>query len=338
MGKAYKYRGGIGLFDDKGKSIFHRDIDTLADNKIYLPTISQLNDPTEGFFDDLQIKHFVAQHKRGSKQFVKAYRDYKKKRGEVGIYSLSRNVDNELLWAYYATGHSGFAIEFDTELLAKSLNYNRYIPLLHELDVAYKESVPQLTMADLPPICPDFKSFLQKTLASKSNSWRHEQEIRLIFEYTGLFEIDYRAVTAIYFGCRMQQQEMDYIMEYLKGKSISYYKMELIPTSYKFEPKKITDKFANANPPKTQIKYDFEKLLSSACLLEDEIVQFRDYFKKALDIVSIDTTISSIYLIALCNSGKTPILKVFANTRIDIAPVKTFQFLINENKELVQLD
>lgn len=61
MGKAYKYRGGIGLFDDKGKSIFHRDIDTLADNKIYLPTISQLNDPTEGFFDDSQIKHFVAQ-------------------------------------------------------------------------------------------------------------------------------------------------------------------------------------------------------------------------------------------------------------------------------------
>ena len=77
---------------------------------------------------------------------------------------------------------------------------------------------------------------------------------------------------------------------------------------------------------------------SSACLLEDEIIQFRDYFKKALDIVSIDTTISSIYLIALSNSDTTPILKVFANTRIDIAPVKTFQFLINENKELVQLD
>lgn len=338
MGKAYKYRGGIGIFDDKGNSIFHRDVDTLANNKIYLPTISQLNDPTEGFFDDSQIKRFVAQHKRESKQFVKAYRDIKKKRGEVGVYSLSRNVDNELLWAYYATGHTGFAIEFDTELLAKSLNYNSYIPLLHELDVAYKDKVPKLTMADLPPICPDFKSFLQITLASKSNSWGHEQEIRLIFEYAGLFEIDYHAITAIYFGCRMQQQEMDYIMEHLKGKGISYYKMELIPKSYKFESKKITDKFVKANPPKTQIKYDFEKLLSSACLLEDEIIQFRDYFKKALDIVSIDTTISSIYLIALSNSDTTPILKVFANTRIDIAPVKTFQFLINENKELVQLD
>lgn len=238
MGRAYKYRGGVGIFDDKGNSIFHRDVDTLANNKIYLPTISQLNDPTEGFFDDSQIKRFVNQHRRESEQFVKAYRDIQKRCREVGIYSLSRNVDNELLWAYYATGHTGFAIEFDTELLAKSLNYNSHIPLLHELDVAYKDKVPKLTMADFPPICPDFKSFLQITLASKSNSWAHEQEIRLIFEYSSLFEIDYRAVTAIYFGYRMQQQEMDYIMEHLKGKGISYYKMELIPKSYKFEPKK----------------------------------------------------------------------------------------------------
>lgn len=338
MGKAYKYRGGIGIFDGEGKSIFHRDVDTLAQNQIYLPTVGELNDPTEGFYDDWQIKSFVAQHKRESKQFIKAYRDIKNKFKEVGIYSLSRNVDNELLWAYYATGHTGFAIEYDTDLLARSLNYNRYLPLLHKLDVAYTGKVPQLTMSDIPPINPNFRSFLQITLASKSNSWIHEQEIRLIFEYAGLFEIDYRAVTAIYFGCRMQQQEMDYIMEKLKGKGMSYYKMELMPKSYKFEPKKITDKYVNANSPKTQKKYNFEKLLSSACLSEDEIVQFRDYFKKALDIVSNDLTISSIYLIALSYSDTIPILKVFTKTKFDVAPVKAFQFSINEHNELVQLD
>lgn len=130
MGKAYKYRGGIGIFDGEGNSIFHRDVNTLANNEIYLPTINELNDPTEGFFDDSQIKRFVDQHRRVSEQFVKAYRDIQKKSGEVGIYSLSRNVDNELLWAYYATGHTGFAIEYDTDILAKSSNYNKYMPLL----------------------------------------------------------------------------------------------------------------------------------------------------------------------------------------------------------------
>lgn len=337
MGKAYKYRGGIGIFDGEGNSIFHRDVNTLANNEIYLPTINELNDPTEGFFDDLQIKRFVDQHRRVSEQFVKAYRDIQKKSGEVGIYSLSRNVDNELLWAYYATGHTGFAIEYDTDILAKSSNYNKHIPLLHELDVAYKDSVPQLTMADLPPIS-DFESYLQIALASKSNSWTHEQEIRLIFECAGLFKIDYRAVTAIYFGYRMQQKEIDYIMEQLKGRRISYYKMNLMPNSYKFKPQKINDKYPNANYHNTQIKYDLEELLISACISKAEIIQFKGYFKSALDIVSKDTTISSIYLIALCYSESTPILKVFAKTGIDVAPVKTFQFSINEHKELVQLD
>ena len=44
MGRAYKYRRGIGIFDDKGNSIFHRGVDTLADNEICIPTINELNE------------------------------------------------------------------------------------------------------------------------------------------------------------------------------------------------------------------------------------------------------------------------------------------------------
>ena len=55
MKKAYKYRGGIGLFDKEKQSIFERDINTLANNQIYLPTKVELNDPTEGFYNDDSI-------------------------------------------------------------------------------------------------------------------------------------------------------------------------------------------------------------------------------------------------------------------------------------------
>ena len=55
MRKCYKYRGGIGVFDKNGKSIFDRDVSTLANNQIYLPTKSELNDPTEGFCSDYKI-------------------------------------------------------------------------------------------------------------------------------------------------------------------------------------------------------------------------------------------------------------------------------------------
>lgn len=63
MTKAYKYRGGIGILDKDGKSIFERDVNTIVNNQIYLPTKYELNDPTEGFFDDDAITLFLEQYK-----------------------------------------------------------------------------------------------------------------------------------------------------------------------------------------------------------------------------------------------------------------------------------
>lgn len=59
MTKAYKYRGGIGILDKDGKSIFERDVNTIVNNQIYLPTKYELNDPTEGFCNDDAIILFL---------------------------------------------------------------------------------------------------------------------------------------------------------------------------------------------------------------------------------------------------------------------------------------
>ena len=47
MTKAYKYRGGRGILDKYGESIFERDVTTLVNNQLYLPTKDGLNDPTK---------------------------------------------------------------------------------------------------------------------------------------------------------------------------------------------------------------------------------------------------------------------------------------------------
>lgn len=86
-------------------------------------------------------------------------------------------------------------------------------------------------MDDVPQI--DISTFrgneeneiLKRFIGTKSSSWVHEKEIRLIFENTGLLDIDFKAVTAIYFGCRMPDNDIDYIMEKLKGRRLKYYKM-----------------------------------------------------------------------------------------------------------------
>ena len=55
MGKAYKYRGGRGILDKDGCSIFERDVMNLAKNQLYLPTKDKLNDPTEGLYGDYSL-------------------------------------------------------------------------------------------------------------------------------------------------------------------------------------------------------------------------------------------------------------------------------------------
>lgn len=56
MSKAYKYRGGRGILDKDGKSIFERDVATLVNNQLYLPTKDGLNDPTEGYMEMMRCE------------------------------------------------------------------------------------------------------------------------------------------------------------------------------------------------------------------------------------------------------------------------------------------
>lgn len=132
MRKGYKYRSGIGQLDKDGQLLFHRDVKTLVANQIYLPLKDGLNDPAEGFFNDDSIYAFLDSHKKHSELVRKCYNDVIAKIHSMGIYSLSTNVSNELLWAHYASGHTGFAIEYDIDYLKKSLNFNKYFQKLFD--------------------------------------------------------------------------------------------------------------------------------------------------------------------------------------------------------------
>lgn len=227
--------------DKDGKSIFERDINTIVNNQIYLPTRDDLNDPTEGLFIDDAVFLFLEQLKEFSSKVREKYYGLIQKFNDVGIYSLSKNHSDELLWAYYASGHTGFAIEYDIEILKESLNHNKYFQFVFDFDVDYVECVPNVDFSTL--YRRDTNDVLKACLGSKSVSWFHEKEYRLIFEGQGLFDIDYRAVTGIYFGYRTQEKEVEFVMDKLKGRGLSYYKMELVNRTYKFKPIKIEDKF-----------------------------------------------------------------------------------------------
>lgn len=336
MTKAYKYRGGRGILDKDGKSIFERDVMTLLNNQLYLPTKDGLNDPTEGVYRDDALRMFFNVFSKYSHNVEEQYNKFTERFGKVGVYSLSKTFDNELLWAYYASGHTGFAIEYDIDILEQSLNYNAYAQQLYKFDVEYWNDVPQIDISTIRG--NEIVEMLKRFIGAKSSSWAHEKEIRLIFENTGLFEIDYKAVTAIYFGCRMPDGDIDYIMEKLKGRGLKYFKMVNINNSYRFEAKEVEDKYSDA--PKyvaNCVSYDIDNLLLCGGVNEEEIATYKSYFINALEILKDDPYITKFNLATISYDQQEPILKISSNTKIPLAPVKTFEFKIGDNNNVLRI-
>ena len=336
MTKAYKYRGGQGILDKDGKSIFERDVATLVNNQLYLPTKDGLNDPTEGVYGDDALRIFFNAFSEYSHNVEEQYNKFTEKFGKVGVYSLSKTFDNELLWAYYASGHTGFAIEYDIDILEQSLNYNAYAQQLYKFDVEYLNDVPQIDISTIRG--NEIVEMLKRFIGTKSSSWAHEKEVRLIFENTGLFEIDYKAVTAIYFGCRMPDSDIDYIMKKLKGRGLKYFKMVNVNNSYRFEAKEVEDKYSDA--PKyveNCVSYDIDNLLLCGGLNEEEIATYKSYFINALEMIKDDSNIKEFYLATISYDQQEPILKIFGYTKNPLAPVKPFEFRIGDDNNVLRI-
>ena len=336
MSKAYKYRGGRGLLDKDGKSMFERDVTTLVNNQLYLPTKDGLNDPTEGVYGDDALRMFFNLFSEYSHNLEEQYNKFADKFSNVGVYSMSKSFDNELLWAYYASGHTGFAIEYDIDILEQSLNYNTYVQQLYKFDVEYMNDVPKIDISTIKG--NEIIETLKRFIGRKSSSWAHEKEVRLVFENTGLLNINYKAVTAIYFGCRMPDSDIDYIMEKLKGRGLKYFKMVNVNNSYRFEAKEIEDKYSNAPMYVANcVSYDIDNLLLYGGLNEEEIAVYKNYFINALENIKDDSNIKEFYLATINYDQQEPILKIFGNTKSKLAPVKSFEFKIGDNNKVLRI-
>lgn len=60
-----------------------------------------MNDPTEGFYNDSGITSLLDVFKDYFQNVKKQYAEFLEKLTQKGVYSLSNNINNELLWAYY---------------------------------------------------------------------------------------------------------------------------------------------------------------------------------------------------------------------------------------------
>lgn len=143
----------------------------------------------------------------------------------VKIKSFSANFDNIKMWSLYASGHTGYCVEFDFEKL-KFINEFFY-------EVKYSQTRPSIIQI--------FKTgdFI-KNMHVKSRDWSFEQEKRLFLPgYNNNYIQCPKALKTIYLGCQIKQRDKDLLLDYASNLDVKIYSMVQNETNFKLDCKQI---------------------------------------------------------------------------------------------------
>lgn len=329
----YKYRGGA----------FERDLNSLKNDEFWASNTSQLNDPCEGLIaidNSIQqlnhLKNIFYQHKANLTLIEQSFKNIiDMKDSKLGVFSLSKRYDDELLWAHYANSHKGFCIEYNLERLLSKQN-----PKHHFFDIQYTNEIPNLDFSQIVGQSGS-NELVKIMLGYKSKRWEYENELRIITEKQKEIIYDFRAVEAIYFGLKTPNEEINTVMKTLQGRKIKYFKMHLKPNSFQLEAKQIKDQF----PTNIKYKYSISKIAHLAVdpsTLKSEYLHFTPYLQKLAEIIRREPDCYEVSYIDLSHSKSTltnPIFFAQYKTFENDVSVQTVHYSIKQiDQEYKQID
>lgn len=233
----YKYRGS------QNEKDFERDLFSIEKNYLWAASSESLNDPCETITNaDKFIKQtgfvsrlFGIKSKKDLDFLHNCYRDVLSFDKKMGIYSLSKNYNDELLWSHYGNSHKGFCIEYDFNKLIESYSLNNAF----HFPIKYTNNPPDIGAYDVAT--SKNNGMIKKMGGYKSKRWEYEDEHRIITNNFGEHHYNFNALKSIYFGLRISDSHKTKIMNRLKGRGIKYYQIGQIKNTYKFERSEIED-------------------------------------------------------------------------------------------------
>ena len=144
-------------------------------------------------------------------------------RNQLGVACFTTKMDDMLMWAYYADGHHGFCLEFDTS----------YPPFDKAFPVEYSDSLP--TMDPVRVIARTDADAVTRVLCRKSKAWRHEEEWRCFFAESGTaYCVENDALVGVYFGCEMAEDQKDEIGGILRGQGARTALFQMVKSDSEF--------------------------------------------------------------------------------------------------------
>ena len=114
-------------------------------------------------------------------------------RKSIGVCSFAGNARNILMWAHYASNHSGVCMQF--QFAADISVFSRAV------SVEYSSEYPVVDYFD------DIQKSIIPTLFRKSNDWKYEGERRIIHPHGANYFLAYQpsALTGLILGCQLEK-------------------------------------------------------------------------------------------------------------------------------------
>lgn len=123
----------------------------------------------------------------------------------IGVYCLSEDPTNILMWSHYADSHKGICIEFDIK--RGGFFYNNLLP------VQYKKHYPKFELSDYQKEDNMMFTMHQQAICTKSVLWKYEKEWRVIVDDGyGLKGFDKDDVTKVIFGAKISDDDRESLM------------------------------------------------------------------------------------------------------------------------------
>lgn len=179
---------------------------------------------------------------------IDTFKNFDKQLQKAGIFSMTQDPLNELMWAHYGENSNGIAIGFSVEednLLTNKdkclkVSYSDKLPkfdadgfLLETSFFANGSNKQQIAFND---------STLLKAISTKSKSWEYEKEWRYVEPNSGAYKLPGN-ISELIFGLRTNEKTIDKYFSLSKKlpnhNDIKFYKVQKVPNSNKLELKEL---------------------------------------------------------------------------------------------------
>lgn len=186
-----------------------REYPTLSDDRLKKMCKERLE---SDFYKD---KNYAKEFNEG---FVKTVSE------EIGVFSLSKDNNNLLMWSHYADSHRGYCIGFDHKML---------LELSGSLgSVLYRKKFPRISVNPKNEALDFLKLF-----RTKSKEWEYENEYRIILPKKARKILKYHdeCIKEIILGCNIQDKDKKDIIKIAKQKNSNIKFFETKRNSEKYE-------------------------------------------------------------------------------------------------------